>query len=82
VAEKLGGQEQEIWTALFLMLLLGVLGALVVSLLSPWLVLSALKTPEALQPKALYGFCLLVLSISAVVISPVLLLGVLEALRC
>ncbi|MEW5961224.1 MAG: oligosaccharide flippase family protein, partial [Chloroflexota bacterium] len=42
VAEKLGaGREQEIpalvWTALFLMVLLGLVGTLVVSLLSPWL---------------------------------------------
>lgn len=83
VAEKLGtGQEQEIpalvWTALFLMMLLGLVGALVVSLLSPWLVRDALKIPEALQPETLHTFYLLALSIP-VVISTTGLRGILEA---
>ncbi|RJO61497.1 MAG: flippase [Dehalococcoidia bacterium] len=83
VAEKLGeGQEQEIsalvWTALFLMLLLGLVAALVLSLLSPWLVRDALKIPEALQSETLHAFYLLALSVP-VVISTAGLRGVLEA---
>ncbi|MFH1974974.1 MAG: flippase [Pseudomonadota bacterium] len=83
VAEKLGaGQEQEIpslvWTTLFLMILLGLLGTLVVSLLSPWLVRDALKIPEALQSETLHAFYLLALSIP-VVISTAGLRGILEA---
>ena len=83
VAEKLGaGREQEIpalvWTTLFLMILLGLLGTLVVSLLSPWLVREGLKIPEALQSETLHAFYLLALSIP-VVISTAGLRGILEA---
>ncbi len=83
VAEKLGaGREQEIpalvWTTLFLMILLGLVGTLVVSLLSPWLVRDALKIPEALQSETLHAFYLLALSVP-VVISTAGLRGVLEA---
>ena len=50
VAKKLGArQEAEIpalvWTGLILMLIMGLIGTLVVSLLSPWLVQDALKIP-------------------------------------
>src|SRR6266481_8921050 len=54
VARKLGaGEDREVptlvWTSLLLMLLLGVVGATVVGLLSPWLVHRALNVPGALQ---------------------------------
>jgi len=83
VAEKLGtGQEQEtypiIWTTLFLLLLLGLVGTAVVSLLSPLLVRDVLKIPEALQSETLRAFYLLALSIP-VVFSTFCLRGVLEA---
>jgi O-antigen/teichoic acid export membrane protein len=60
------------------MLLLGVLGAAVVSLLSPWLVHRALNLPGALQRETLQSFYLLGLSIP-VVISTAGLRGLLEA---
>ena len=83
VAEKLGaGEEQEIpilvWTSLFLMLIAGLLGAIAVSLLSPWLVRSALKIPTAIQSETLHAFYVLALSIP-VVISTAGLRGLLEA---
>lgn len=83
VAEKLGaGQEQEIpavtWTALALMLFLGLVGMGVQVALSPWLVHDALKIPPALQRGVLQAFYLLALSIP-IVISSAGLRGVLEA---
>lgn len=72
VAEKLGeGEVQEIpalvWTALFLMMLLGLVGTLAVILLSPWLVTTALKIPETLQVETLDAFKLLATSIPVVI---------------
>jgi O-antigen/teichoic acid export membrane protein len=83
VARKLGaGQDGEIpklvWTSSLLMLLLGVLGAAVAGLLSPWLVHHALNVPVALQSETLQSFYLLGLSIP-VVISTASLRGLLEA---
>ena len=83
VAEKLGGGHTEdihaiAWTGLLLMLLLGVVGAIVVALISPWLVHSVLKIPLILQQETLNTFYLLALSIP-VVISTAGLRGILEA---
>src|SRR5216683_4589178 len=83
VARKLGtGEDREVptlvWTSLLLMLLLGVLGAAVVGLLSPWLVHRALNVPGALQHETLQSFYLLTLSIP-VVIGTAGLRGLLEA---
>ncbi len=83
VAEKLGtGQEREIsstvWSTLFLMLLLGLVGTAVVGLLSPLLVRDVLKITEALRSETLHTFYLLALSIP-VVISTAGLRGILEA---
>ncbi|MDX2505421.1 MAG: flippase [Gammaproteobacteria bacterium] len=83
VAEKLGkGQDDEIpsliWTAMSLMAVLGVLGAIVVAVLSPWLVGSVLKVPMELQPETLTAFYLLAISIP-IVISSTGLRGILEA---
>jgi len=83
VAEKLGqGQGDEtpllIWTAMSLMAVLSVLGAIVVAALSPWLVNSVLKIPVELQSETLTVFYLLALSIP-IVVSTTGLRGVLEA---
>jgi O-antigen/teichoic acid export membrane protein len=83
VANKLGaGEEQEVpklvWTSLLLMLALGVLGAAVVSGISPWLIHRALKIPEEMQTEVLRGFYLVGLSVP-VVIGTAALRGLLEA---
>jgi len=83
VAEKLGkGQDDEIpvliWTAMSLMAVLGVLGAVVVAVLSPWLVGDVLNIPWELQPETLTAFYLLAVSIP-IVISSTGLRGILEA---
>ena len=83
VAKKLGAQQEVeipalVWISLILMLIMGLVGTLVVVLLSPWLVQDALKIPKALQPEALNAFYLLALSVP-VVISTAGLRGLLEA---
>src|SRR6267378_1940730 len=83
VAKKLGaGEDHEVptlvWTSLLLMLLLGLAGAFVAVVLSPWLVHRALHVPAALQRETLQSFYLLGLSIP-VVISTAGLRGLLEA---
>ena len=72
VAEKLGkGQVEEIpvliWTAIALMTALGVLGAVVVVALSPWLVGGVLKIPAELQSETLTAFYLLAASVPIVI---------------
>ena len=72
VARKLGaGEDSEVptlvWTSLILMLALGLAGALVAVLLSPWMVHRALNVPVALQPETLRSFYLLGLSIPVVI---------------
>ena len=83
VANKLGaGQESEIpalaWTGLILMLIMGLVGTLVVCLLSPWLIQDALKIPKNLHPEVLNAFYLLAVSIP-VVTNTAGLRGLLEA---
>ncbi len=83
VADKLGAEQAEdiprlIWTALALMGMLGIIGAMVAASISPWLVHDILKIPQALQDETLSAFYLLALSIP-VVISATGLRGVLEA---
>lgn len=83
VADRLGNGQVEdmpqlIWTALALMLLLGILGGAVGAGLSSWLVYSVLKIPPALQEETLTAFYLLALSLPAV-IATAGLRGVLEA---
>jgi O-antigen/teichoic acid export membrane protein len=83
VATKLGtGEDHEIptlvWTSLLLMLLLGVLGAVVMILLAPWLVNHTLHVAGGLGHETLYSLYLLALSIP-VVISTAALRGLLEA---
>ncbi len=83
VAEKIGaGRDGEIpgvvWTAMSLMGIFGILGAVIIAALSPWLVESVLKIPEELQIETLSAFYLLAVSIP-VVISTTGLRGILEA---
>lgn len=83
VAEKLGkGQDKEvpelIWTALLLMAALGVFGAMVIAILSSWLVSDVLNIPSDLQPETLIAFYLLAASVP-IVISSTGLQGILEA---
>ncbi len=83
VAEKLGTDQAEelpslIWTALMIMGMFSIVGALMVAVISPWLVHSILKIPRALQDETLKAFYLLALSIP-VVISTIGLRAVLEA---
>jgi len=83
VAEKLSrGQDDEvrslIWTAMLLMMILGVLGTVMVVALSPWLVGSVLNIPSELQPETLTAFYLLAASIP-IVIGTTGLRGILEA---
>jgi O-antigen/teichoic acid export membrane protein len=83
VSKKLGaGQDQEvpalIWTALFLMLVLGLAGTAIMGLFSPWLIHEILNVPEGLQPEALHSFYLLSVSIP-VIISTAGMQGILKA---
>jgi O-antigen/teichoic acid export membrane protein len=85
VSEKLGaGQSEEVpelvWTALFLMALLGVGGTVAMLLVADWLVTEALKIPAALQAEASNSFRLLAWSIPVVIFTTGLR-GVLEAYR-
>lgn len=85
VAEKLGtGQEKEVsallWTASIVMLTMGLIGAVGLGLLSPWLVGTVLKIPEALQHEALTAFYLLSLSVP-IITSTSGLVGFLAALQ-
>src|SRR5712691_5942117 len=85
VAERLGKSSAVeipglIWTALFMMLLSGTIGAALLALLAPWLIRDVLKIPQILQSETLSAFYLLTLSIPFV-ISTAALRGVLEALQ-
>jgi O-antigen/teichoic acid export membrane protein len=85
VAEKLGGeQESEIpalaWTTLLLMLMLGLVGGVILAVLSPWIVYSVLKIPPILQTETLQTFFLLAFSLPAVILSSSLT-GILTALQ-
>lgn len=83
VAQKLAtGRDHElpaiIWTANLLMVAMGILGAIVLALLSPVLVRNLLKTPPTLQLETTRAFYLLSLSVPFV-ISTAGFRGVLEA---
>lgn len=83
VADQLGaGRQQEIpdlvWTALALMLILGIVGSVLVSFGSLWLVRQVLNIPITLQDDTLSALYLLAASIPAV-ISTAGLRGILEA---
>lgn len=83
VAEKLGGDgdadlSELIWTALLLMVVLGLGGALLLAGLTPWLIGSVLKIPVLLEAESRSAFYLLAFSLPWV-ISTGGLRGVLEA---
>jgi O-antigen/teichoic acid export membrane protein len=83
VAKKLGaGEDREVpalvWTSLLLMLVLGVAGAAIIILISPWLIHSALNVPDPMEPETLQAFRLLGLSLPFV-ITTAGLRGLLEA---
>lgn len=83
VADRLGGGQMAeisalIWSALAIMMLLGVCGAAVVGALSPWLVRRVLEIPFALHAETLNTFLLLAASLP-IVITTAGLRGVLEA---
>ena len=68
------------WTALFLMVFLGAVGAGVVFALSGWLVTSVLKIPAVLQAEAFDTFRLLAWSVPVVILTTGFR-GILEAYR-
>jgi len=83
VAEKLGaGRAEDVpclfWTSLVLMLLFGSLGAVVMAVLSPWMVHSVLRIPASIQLETLRAFYLLAASLP-IVITTTALRGFLEA---
>ncbi len=83
VAKKLGEERTNdippfMWTALFMMTVMGGVGTLVLSSLSPWLVQSVLKVPKELQAETVKVFYTLALSLP-LVISVSGLRGFLEA---
>ena len=84
VATRLGATDasedlsEVTWTALWLMLGLGVLGTLVVAACTPWIVERGLHVPPALQAESRTAFYLLALSLPFVVTSSGLR-GLLEA---
>src|SRR5436305_2902385 len=85
VAEKFGQRQFHeipalVWTSLYIMAALGLVGAILTFALSPWLVQRFVKVPTALQRETLYAFYWLSLSIPLVVITAGLR-GVLEALQ-
>jgi O-antigen/teichoic acid export membrane protein len=83
VAQKIGeGNHQElpalIWTALFVMSGLGLIGGMVSGMITPWLVRDILKIPAPLHTETIRTFFLLAASIPIVIITTGLR-GVLEA---
>ncbi len=86
VADKLGVNRVEdipslVWTALTLMLLFGMVGSMIIVMLSPWFVEDVLNIPRTLHAETLQAFYLLALSIP-VVITTTGLRGILEAHQC
>jgi O-antigen/teichoic acid export membrane protein len=69
-----------VWTAIVMMFVLGLLGTLVVSVISPWLVHSGLKIPEPLQVETLHSLYLLAAAIPLVVVTTGLV-GILSAFQ-
>ncbi len=83
VAEKLGnGQSRDIpqlvWTAVSIMTLLGITGAIMLSWLTPWLVETVLNIPEGLRKESIIAFYLLALSVP-VMINSTAFRGILES---
>jgi O-antigen/teichoic acid export membrane protein len=86
VSDRIGGKDEAsipslAWTSLFLMLVLGVIGGLIMVGIAPWLVYRALKVPPALQVETLRSFQLLAASIPLVTLTSGMR-GILEAQQC
>src|SRR4051812_31358241 len=74
VAEKLGERDtrdasRAVWTALSLMCILGVIGAVIAVAISPWLAYSAFEIPAPLREEALWAFISLAASIPILITS-------------
>jgi O-antigen/teichoic acid export membrane protein len=85
VADKLGADEEHsipalAWTAIMVMLVLGLVGAVIIAAVSPWLVYRVLKISQNLQIETLRGFYLLAVSIP-IVTTTAGFRGILEALQ-
>lgn len=85
VAKCLGENQREripglVWTAMTVMMAMGILGCAIVFLLTPWLVGTVLNVPAELQQETLQAFYILSLSIPFV-ISTVGLRGVIAAFQ-
>ena len=85
VASKIGEGKRDqipalISSGMLMMISLGVVGAILVALITPWLVGGSLKIPESLQNETLISFFLLAASIPLVIITTALR-GILEALQ-
>src|ERR1700756_2780152 len=86
VADEIGANQQGAipglaWTSLFLLLMLGLIGAAAAVVITPWLVHDAFKLPAALQGEALAMFYMLALAIPLITTTSGLR-GILEALQC
>lgn len=86
LAEKLGQESDEkeipslVWTASFLMLILGLVGTFIFVIFSPTLVHHVLKIPPQLQYETLVAFYILSLSVPLVT-STAGIIGILSALQ-
>jgi len=74
VAQRLGSAKvadipKLVWTGLLLMLGLGLVAALLVIAVTPWLITSALNIPKALQGEARLTFIVLAFALPAVILS-------------
>ena len=85
VSEKLGQNEIHeipgiVWTALLLTLLVSLFGSLIIYLLTPFLVHSVFKIPEALEATSIHCFYLLAIGVPVVTMTAGIR-GILEALQ-
>lgn len=85
IAEKLGINQNEeiptlVWSSIFLLMILGVVGMFTFVLCSHWLVYDILKIPNALKHETLQAFYLLAISIPFLISTPALV-GVLGAMQ-
>jgi O-antigen/teichoic acid export membrane protein len=55
------------WTSLYLMLVFGTAGAILLAALAPWLVLNVLRIPPAFQPESVHAFYLLAFAMPIVI---------------
>lgn len=86
VAEKLGHRQmaeipQLVWTGLWLMTALGIIGGFTAFCLTPWVVRTFVRVPAELRTETLHAFYWLSFSIPIVIVTAGLR-GVLEGLQC